>query len=582
LPEASDIDRLIEEGLSRYGSGDLDGALAVWERVLAEYPENTQAKSYVQYVRSNYDLLAGSAPRPASELGIAPFPLPEEPDYQIEITEGTELPRPAPRAAPPTDSVDEGWLVEESTHDAVTVRAPHGSVPLPNAPLQPDDADDEPEIEVARASEDEVEQPDVAATVPPAHDRTPGDPEFHAEEGTGTFRAEESTGSFVGEGTPFGFTTQTTGIRKRELGFVQPASEPSQPEVEPSGDGSASPPLEIAVGHAPTIQLDDKSFTSEAQPRHTMDLPSVPRPPASVGSDHAAGAIASPDSLAASSPAEAGAVAIASSDSLPASIDLFAVSQAELMLSTAPTREMEKPQPDAPEAEPEGEPPAIEVLVSAPTRELGLRQRAPTSDDTPTREADVRAFREQHARQRAGAAHGELPGVHGGLRPEPSLESEAGGSPDPLDSRSAEILAEIDREARADETTEDRTRRRIGVLCEKALAWNAEDELDKAVTAIDLALAEDPGSALAQKLVHRNRDTIMTVFQNYLGPLERQPQLALPLHELASAPLGPRAAFLLSRIDGSLTIDEILDVSGMPRLEAFRHLCQLFLRGILK
>jgi len=83
-------------------------------------------------------------------------------------------------------------------------------------------------------------------------------------------------------------------------------------------------------------------------------------------------------------------------------------------------------------------------------------------------------------------------------------------------------------------------------------------------------------------LVTRNKDTIMHVFQNFIGDLERQPQLAKPLHELASAPISPRAAFLLSRIDGTLTIDELLDVSGMPRLEAYRHLCQLFLRGILR
>jgi hypothetical protein len=74
----------------------------------------------------------------------------------------------------------------------------------------------------------------------------------------------------------------------------------------------------------------------------------------------------------------------------------------------------------------------------------------------------------------------------------------------------------------------------------------------------------------------------MNIFQAFLGDLDRQPELARPLHELANAPISPRAAFLLSRIDGTVTIDEILDVSGMPRLEAYRHLCQLFLRGILR
>ena len=64
--------------------------------------------------------------------------------------------------------------------------------------------------------------------------------------------------------------------------------------------------------------------------------------------------------------------------------------------------------------------------------------------------------------------------------------------------------------------------------------------------------------------------------------MDRQPQLAKPLHELQNAPISPRAAFLLSRIDGTLTVDELLDVSGMPRMEAYRHLCQLILRGILR
>ncbi len=145
-----------------------------------------------------------------------------------------------------------------------------------------------------------------------------------------------------------------------------------------------------------------------------------------------------------------------------------------------------------------------------------------------------------------------------------------------------DILAEIDDRAPADESKDDHVRRRISALIMRATEWNAQGELDKAVSAVELALSEDPTSALAQKLVHRNREAIMNVFQTYMGDLERQPQLARPLHELANAPISPRAAFLLSRIDGMLSIDEILDVSGMPRLEAYRHLCQLFLRGILR
>jgi hypothetical protein len=153
---------------------------------------------------------------------------------------------------------------------------------------------------------------------------------------------------------------------------------------------------------------------------------------------------------------------------------------------------------------------------------------------------------------------------------------------DPIDARSTEILEQIDRGAPASETREERTRRRITALLDRAATWSRDADFDRAVTAVDLALSEDPNSALAQKLVHRNREAIMNAFQAFLGDLQRTPNLARPLHELASAPISPRAAFLLSRVDGTLSLDEILDVSGMPRMEAYRYLCQLFLRGILR
>jgi len=290
----------------------------------------------------------------------------------------------------------------------------------------------------------------------------------------------------------------------------------------------------------------------ESVKRDTMDLPEKPRPPAQTGR-------------------------------MP-KVDPDAVSQAEVVLSAATTKELDRPvtiEPEQPAAQVERD-----LMISAPTRELGLRQtsRAPTSDDTPTREADVCAFREQHARQGTDTAR-ELPNPRGAAAPRAvaaDTKHDAVLPVDPAALRDAAILAEVDEGAPLTETTEDRTRRRISRLCERAVVWNAEQDFDKAFSAVDLALSEDPGSALAQKLVHRNREAIMMVFQSFLGSLERTPQLAQPLHELANAPISPRAAFLLSRVDGQLTIDEVLDVSGMPRMEAFRFLCQLYQRGILK
>jgi hypothetical protein len=207
-------------------------------------------------------------------------------------------------------------------------------------------------------------------------------------------------------------------------------------------------------------------------------------------------------------------------------------------------------------------PPGTHAIdIAAPTRDLGLRQPGPRGEDEPTVQAIARSLRT--AREDSTRADVVLPF-------------------DPIDASSAQILDDIDELSPANETADERTRRRITALFDRATAWMRTGEHDKAVTAVDLALSEDPSSALAQKLIHRNRDTMQNVFAAFLGDLQRQPALAKPLHELASTPISPRAAFLLSRVDGSLSLDEILDVSGMPRLEAFRYLCQLFLRGILR
>ena len=128
---------------------------------------------------------------------------------------------------------------------------------------------------------------------------------------------------------------------------------------------------------------------------------------------------------------------------------------------------------------------------------------------------------------------------------------------------------------------EDLTRARVGWLIERARRAHDEHHHAVAVLAIDLALDEDPASAVAQKLIHSHHELFHRIYNSYLGDLREVPSLALAMESIPVDELDHRAAFLLSRVDGVLTIDDVLDVSGMPRLEAFRHLCRLLLRGIL-
>ena len=71
-------------------------------------------------------------------------------------------------------------------------------------------------------------------------------------------------------------------------------------------------------------------------------------------------------------------------------------------------------------------------------------------------------------------------------------------------------------------------------------------------------------------------------FDAYLGDHSGPLALARPLEDLAILPLAPQAAFLVSRIDGLVSIEDLFDVCGMHPVEARRYLCQLLILGILR
>ena len=66
-----------------------------------------------------------------------------------------------------------------------------------------------------------------------------------------------------------------------------------------------------------------------------------------------------------------------------------------------------------------------------------------------------------------------------------------------------------------------------------------------------------------------------------LGGLSGIPSVAVPPGRLTQLPLGCQAAFIVSRLDGASTIDDLLDVSGLTRLETLRLLYELVQDGIV-
>ena len=97
-------------------------------------------------------------------------------------------------------------------------------------------------------------------------------------------------------------------------------------------------------------------------------------------------------------------------------------------------------------------------------------------------------------------------------------------------------------------------------------------DLGAAVDACEAALAETGG--LGGKVAQDYLPLVEQIYGAILGGADR-----VPTHGKAMGTLEPRSAFLLSRIDGAMTVEDVLDVSGMPRLEALREMALLVRRG---
>ena len=66
-----------------------------------------------------------------------------------------------------------------------------------------------------------------------------------------------------------------------------------------------------------------------------------------------------------------------------------------------------------------------------------------------------------------------------------------------------------------------------------------------------------------------------------LAPLDRAPIVVVPRAQMRWLSIDHRAGFVLSLIDGQSTVETILDVSGMPKLDALRILHELVQQKIV-
>ncbi len=147
--------------------------------------------------------------------------------------------------------------------------------------------------------------------------------------------------------------------------------------------------------------------------------------------------------------------------------------------------------------------------------------------------------------------------------PPPSLDEAEGGALDLVDRRSRPAGPP------GDPTVEMSDRYALG-------------DYTAALRIAELILGRDAENEIAQRIAQGCRERLLALYRSRLGSLARVPEVAVDNSEVRWLGLDHRAAFLLSRIDGGNTLAEIVDVSGMPRLEALKTLVELLEMGAIR
>jgi len=120
----------------------------------------------------------------------------------------------------------------------------------------------------------------------------------------------------------------------------------------------------------------------------------------------------------------------------------------------------------------------------------------------------------------------------------------------------------------------------VAQLIGRALRWHAKGDLESAVLAVELTLSAARNET-TDALLTSNESLILSVLTSLIGDQTRTAVPSQYLDALVGIAIDQRAAFLLTRIDGTLSAHELLATCGLPMRDACRHLCQLLLREIV-
>jgi hypothetical protein len=106
----------------------------------------------------------------------------------------------------------------------------------------------------------------------------------------------------------------------------------------------------------------------------------------------------------------------------------------------------------------------------------------------------------------------------------------------------------------------------------------AASDYQGVLLAADALLEHQPNHADALDCAQIARSELAKLYLQRLGPMQRVPRVAMSTEALLTLRLDFGAGLLLSHVDGRTCVGDLVEQSGLPRLDTLRSLSELFLR----
>jgi len=102
-----------------------------------------------------------------------------------------------------------------------------------------------------------------------------------------------------------------------------------------------------------------------------------------------------------------------------------------------------------------------------------------------------------------------------------------------------------------------------------------------ALVVAESILDTSPDDEDAKRYAQSCREVLTQMYAARIGPMDQVAVVAVPPDQITWLSLDHRAGFLLSLVDGVSSIEEILDISGMTRLDALRIMYTLVQQNVI-